>query len=393
MVQFMLKKRPFFPLFPFFLLLCTLALLPRAAAAQDNSRISMSVEAGFDNYYKENEIVPVYVTVSNQGTAVDGDIRITLQMGYSNSILYRAPVTLATQSNKRIAIPVQFSNAANELTVELWDGNRLVAAKTSGTLEPMADDVFLYGVVTPSVGDFDFLERADGRFARAEVAYLTITDLPEIAPVWNGLDMLILDDVDTAALSTAQRTALNSWLENGGQLMLTGGAGWQKTTAVFPDILPVTVSDVQSVDELSNLSAIAKLPFRDVGPYLLNSSSLLAGGELLLHQDGQSILARRSVGAGSVYFLALDPKLAPFLDWDGSPLLWEMLQNDIPKPPHLWDGGFQSFYAAETAVNTSPPSPCHQPFCSSFSFFFTSPPSAPSTTLFCAAVTNSPAHG
>ncbi len=357
MNRFIFTKRPFSP----FLLSCIVSVLLifalqlPYAIAQENSRISMSVEAGFDNYYKENEAVPVYVTVSNQGTAVDGDIRIIVKSGFGDELLYRAPVSLATQSNKRIAIPVQFGRPANSLTVELWDGNRLVAAaKTSGALEPLADETFLYGVVTPSAGEFDFLERANGRYARAEAAYLTIADLPEIAPVWNGLDMLILDDVDTATLSTAQRDGLNSWLENGGQLMLMGGAGWRKTTAVFPAILPVTVGDVESVDDLAALSKQFRLPFRDEGPYLLNNSTLQAGGELLLHQDGQPILARRAVGAGSVYFLAVDPKLAPLLDWDGSPLLWEMLQEDMPANPHMWDHGFQMFYAAETAVNILP---------------------------------------
>ena len=245
-------------------------------------------------------------------------------------------------------------SAANSLTVELWDGDKLVAAQASGTLEVMADDAFLYGVVAPIAGEFDLLSGANGRFPRAEVAYVDIADLPEITPVWNGLDMLILDDVDTAELTTEQRTALNSWLENGGQLLITGGAGWQKTTAVFADILPVAVSDVQSVDDLPELSKEFGVPFRDDGPYLLNNSTLQAGGELLLHQDGQPILARRAVGAGNIYFLALDPKLAPLLDWNGSPKLWEMLLDDQLEYPHQWNSGFRNFYAAETAVNDLP---------------------------------------
>ncbi len=337
------------------LLLSIFILLPHRAAAQENSRINISIEAGFDKYYKEDEAVPVYVTVSNEGTAVDGYIQITAKAGSTGGLLYRAPVTLATQSNKRIDIPVQFARQISGLRVELWDDSTLLAAaETDGTLEFVTRETFLYGVVTSSIGDFDFLERANGRFTNAEVAYLTIADLPQIAPVWNGLDMLIFDDVDTAALSTIQRAGLNSWLENGGQLMITGGAGWQKTTAVFSDILPVTVHDTAAVDDLSTLSERFSLPFRDEGPYLLNKSSLQSGGELLLHQDGQPLLARRAIGAGHLYFLSLDPKLAPLLDWDGAPLIWEMLQNDTPENPHTWERGFQTLYAAESAVSLLP---------------------------------------
>ncbi len=342
-------------IFLLLLLLSIFILLPHRAAAQENSRINISIEAGFDKYYKEGEAVPVYVTVSNEGTAVDGYIQITAKAVSNDGLLYRAPVTLATQSNKRIDIPVQFARQINGLRVELWDGNTLLAAaETDGTLKFVTRDTFLYGVVTSSIGDFDFLERANGRFTNAEVAYLTIADLPQIAPVWSGLDMLIFDDVDTAALSTVQQAGLNSWLENGGQLMITGGAGWQKTTAVFSDILPVTVHDTAAVDDLSTLSERFALPFRDEGPYLLNKSSLQTGGELLLHQNGQPLLARRAIGAGHLYFLSLDPKLAPLLDWDGAPLIWEMLQNDTPENPHTWERGFQTLYAAESAVSLLP---------------------------------------
>lgn len=352
MNRFIFTKRPFFPLL--ILLFITATFLPQYAIAQEDSRITLTVDAGFDGFYKQSDAVPVYVTVANAGTAVNGELRITLKVGFSEELTYRTPVALATQSNKRIPLPVQIASSATTLTVELWEGDKLVAAQRSGTLELIPDDAFLYGVVTPTAGDFDFLGGVNGRFPRAEVAYLNLADLPEITPVWNGLDMLILDDVDTAALTTEQRAALDSWLENGGQLLITGGAGWQKTTAVFNDILPVTVNDVQSIDDLPSLSKEFGISFRDEGPYLFNNSTLQAGGDLLLHQDGQPILAHRPIGAGHVYFLALDPKLAPLLDWNGTTHFWNMLLDDQPTYAHSWSNGFQTSYAADTAVNSLP---------------------------------------
>jgi hypothetical protein len=59
------------------------------------------------------------------------------------------------------------------------------------------------------------------------------------------------------------------------------------------------------------------------------------------------------MGRGSVYFLALDPKLAPLLDWDGSERLWDEVANRVPTLP-VWGTGVKDSYSAVTAVSSLP---------------------------------------
>jgi hypothetical protein len=93
-------------------------------------------------------------------------------------------------------------------------------------------------------------------------------------------------------------------------------------------------------------------PYRDEGPYLVAAGSLRQG-ELLLHQEGLPLLARRDWGRGAVYFLALDPALAPLRDWDGNEALWGLVAGGISVAPP-WAAGFQNGYAASTAVSSLP---------------------------------------
>jgi hypothetical protein len=116
--------------------------------------------------------------------------------------------------------------------------------------------------------------------------------------------------------------------------------------------LPVEVEGIAAFDDLPALSDFAGVSFRDPGPYLVSTSSL-SRGELILHQDGLPLLARRPWGRGSVFFLAMDPQLAPLLDWNGSESVWAEVANRLPNL-QSWELGFQNGYAASTAVTSLP---------------------------------------
>ncbi|MCA9872246.1 MAG: hypothetical protein KC441_01270, partial [Anaerolineales bacterium] len=338
----------------FLLLLLPLLFMGLSTAVAQSDGLTMDVRAGFDGYYKPDFWTPVQVTIANSGTAVEGELRITLGSALSgDQVVYNAPISLPTQSNKRVTLYIFLPQFASGVTVELLaDNGRSLLTTPSNKLTQVGSDGILYGVVTPTAGDLDFLQDVKAGRPEAAVAYLELTDLPDVPPAWNGLDVLIFNDTDTGQLTPAQQGALSSWVETGGQLVVAGGPGWQKTAVSFTDTLPVTVSGSESTADLPVLSDFAGLSFRDPGPYLVATSSLRSG-ELLIHQDGLPLLARQSQGQGAVYFLALDPSLAPLVDWDGSQAVWLEVARRLP-PLSPWLQGVQNSYAANTAVRSLP---------------------------------------
>ena len=339
------------------LILALLLLLgagARPGAAQGG--LTVTARAGFDGFYKSGQWVPVTVTLGNNGAPIEGTVQIvTNPASPSERLVYEAPITLPSQSRKLVTLYVQAPNFTSSLTVALLDetGNLVTEVKTN-SLSQLSPDVLLYGVVTPEPGEFGFLENVAGTRPEAKVAFLGLEELPETAAPWNNLDILIIHDSDTGQLTLAQREALAAWVDTGGQLVLTGGAGWQKTTAAFGDSLPVTISGSESVDDLPALATAVGEPFRDPGPYVIANSSLTRG-ELLFHQDGLPILARQPQGRGAIYFLALDPALAPLQDWDGGERFWSGIAAQVPAAG-LWGAGPQNGYAARNAAASLPSS-------------------------------------
>ncbi|MCP4427360.1 MAG: hypothetical protein GY803_22970 [Chloroflexi bacterium] len=320
--------------------------------AQDDNGITMTVQAGFDGFYKPGFGVPVHVNVANSGTAVEGQLRIELGTT-GNRNVYTSPISLPTQSEKRITLYVHIARHVSSIEIELRnDNDRIVTTAHTGTLSQLADDDLLYGVVSPEPGELEFLENVTGGRSNAAVAFLDLAKLPTAPAAWNGLDVLILNDVDTGQFTAAQMDALTSWIQTGGQLVVTGGPGWQKTAVALADLLPVTITGDESVADLPSLSQHAGEPFRDPGPYIVAAGSLRRG-ELLVHQDGLPLLAADRLGRGSVYYLALDPKLAPLLDWDGSERLWAEIALRVPDLPD-WAMGVRDPYTAVTAVSSLP---------------------------------------
>jgi hypothetical protein len=330
-----------------------LTATPSHAAAQ-TAGLTMSVSAGFDSLYKGEFWVPVQINVANTGTAVEGVLEIRSGADTaSNRVIYESPISLPTQSNKIVQTYIFLPNIVNAVGVRLLDENgNLLAQANSGTLRRLDEEALLYGVISPEPDELSFLEDRDGGRSDAAVAFMNMDNLPAISAAWHALDVLVLNDVDSGEMSADQRAAMEQWLNSGGQLVVTGGPGWQKTTAALSDLLPVSVNGVESVGELPALSQHTAIPFRDPGPYVVATSSL-TNGELLVHQDGLPLIARNKHGRGAVYFFALDPKLAPLTDWDGSEIIWDDIAKATPRLP-FWAIGARNSYSAASAVESLP---------------------------------------
>lgn len=342
-------------LLPIFLgLFLFLGWKPAAGQNPDHPAIEMSAQAGFDNYYKAEYWLPVQVTVANNGPAVNGRLEIEVTRGAGNDkITYSSPIDLPNQSNKRQTLYVQLTGFSDELTVKLLDetGQTLEVAQ-SDPLNRLALDGLLYAVVSSDPGAFSHLDQVSGGRSTTALALIALDQLPDSGPAWNALDLILIHDVDTARLTPAQFQALKAWLDAGGQLVVTGGPNWQKSTAGLADLLPVTITDTANYPDLPGLEAWAATPFRDPGPYLVTRSELKTGETLLAEAD-QTLLARRTHGRGNIFFLALDPALAPLKDWDGGLVIWSAIADHVP-PVLPWAAGPTNGYAAGTAVSSLP---------------------------------------
>lgn len=330
------------------LLFIWLFSLVGSPATQDGD-LTLSARAGFDSLYKESAAVPVVVSVRNSGAPFEGQIRVSASTGVTgDSPIYSAPISLPSGSDKRVPLVVHVPPFSGALSIELFDRERVVATVDSERLNGVTRDELLYGVVSSDGGGLAFLETITGGRADAAVAFLDLADLPDVSSAWNALDILVLDDVDTSRMTSGQLAALRAWVESGGQLVVTGGPGGPRTAAGVADLLPVTVTGVESRTDLSALSERVGEPFDAVGPYVI-ARSVAGVGDVLVEQDGLPLLTRGEIGRGSVYFLALDPKSPPLAGWPGGDSLWAEIATAAPVLPP-WGKGVRDGFAATQAV-------------------------------------------
>lgn len=325
---------------------------PRAVRAQGPGDVTLSARAGFDGYCKDGHWFPVRAVLENNGPGRDGRIEVRLPRGDGSETVYAAPLSLPTVSRKEVRLHVNPESHLNSLEVSfVADGSQVAQASVSLTC--IADNNLLYGVLASSPSAFNTLSEAKPSNQAAIVTQLAVDELPDQSRTLASLDALVVSDVDTGVLTAAQREALAGWLASGGRLVVTGGPGWQKTTAGLRDLLPILPESTQTLSSLTSLQTYAVGLDSPTGSAVVATGSVVEGAEVLSSQAGVPLVARRRVGFGDVYYLAADPALEPLRGWDGTAALYRsMLLSPIDKPS--WARGFRQWYAAQSAVTALP---------------------------------------
>jgi hypothetical protein len=330
-----------------------------AAVAQETGP-TMQVEVGFDGYCRSNGWCPVRVVLSNEGADIEGELQAAIRDGLD---VYAKRVVLPAHSRKAYFLYLPSddysSSSRSLLTVQLVARNKVLSSKQV-RMAWIEESDRLYGVASSDPSALNFLSDVAPVGSEAIVAHLDLETLPPDPLGWEGLDALILNDVDTAALAGEPRQALETWVVHGGHLIVGGGAGAARTVAGLADpsagsghgLLPVVIGGTRSVDDLWALGEWLGTSV-DEGPYAVTEVDL-RGGEALIRQEDLVLLSRRSYGAGKVDFLAFDAGLKPFARWEDNARLWEWIVGSVATDPQWLRLTVRDGYSAREAVNAIP---------------------------------------
>jgi hypothetical protein len=105
-----------------------LAWMGRLAAAQEGGP-TMQVTVGLDGYCRSGGWCPVYVVLSNEGSDVEGELRVVGQGAKSN--VYARQVLLPAQSRKAYFLYLSYavSSSRSRLTVQLRAGDEMLSSE------------------------------------------------------------------------------------------------------------------------------------------------------------------------------------------------------------------------------------------------------------------------
>lgn len=315
--------------------LLAVGLWTARASAAAPAGVTMQVEAHYSGHFKFGEWLPLRVTLANDGPAVRADVRADVTEA-SGQITYVAPVELPTGARKQLTLYVQPPSFARAVRVRLIEGQtELARQNVAVTVERNVN--YIVGVIAPRMEPFAVLggltlnpQAADVQFANVPrpvvVLPVQLSDIPDRAEGLRVLDALIISGVDTSGLGADQGRALQGWVEQGGRLIVGGGAGAARTLAGLPaglakDLLaPGITADLQTLPALADF---AEQEIRVPGPFAVTWPA--ARRDALIEQDGLALAVERRLGEGYINYVALDLAGSPFDAWAGAVRFWEKL--------------------------------------------------------------------
>jgi hypothetical protein len=332
-----------------------------APPRQDQLSVDLSVSAGYDGYFRQGQWVAVRAEMANNGPSLDGMLRVRSGgIGGLAETIYQTPVSLAQGVRKQVFLYVSLDTTAQRIQVEVVDDKGEVAGRADVRVLLVNRSDVLYAVVSESLlGAVDMTGLIPGT-GEAHQTNWRIEQIPPLADALAGLDVLMFHDVDTGTLSADQVEAIRAWVLQGGHLIVAGGEFWQRTTAGFSDLLPVTLEGTRPIESLVGLADYLRADSAPLdGGTTLTRATVRPGARALVTLDGEPLIVRDMVGSGTVDFLAVDPQTEPLRSWADMDRLWYTLVASAGQQPS-WLAGNESWTMAReatlTASNTALPS-------------------------------------
>ncbi|MFN8530627.1 MAG: hypothetical protein U0670_18635 [Anaerolineae bacterium] len=318
--------------------------------------ITLNVRAGFDGAFRDQQWMPIAVQVRNDGPAVRGRLVVRPETS-GNAILgtYSTPVDLPEGAQQSATFAIIARGYANQIRVELIDEEGLVVASAGAVVQGLQGSDRLYVVITQSPAGAAVMTGARvGGYTAAQANWQPV-QLPDRAALLDPVDALLIHDADTGTISDTQRAVLTDWITAGGHLIVMGGANWQATAAGVRDLLPL-VPDGSTTASLAALGDWLRTPARAV----LNMETTVATGSLtndaqalVTADDGTILVARRTLGGGTIDYVTADPNNLPLRGWTDLPELWFTLTTTT-NPPPSWSMGMTDWEQAASAAQILP---------------------------------------
>jgi hypothetical protein len=308
----------------------TLFLLATAGLpAQQKALVRCDALVGFNGTAREDRFAPVILSIENPGARMSAVITLRVTWGGSfrgvpGGRTIRQEAVLDAGATRRIAFTVPLPRSARSLQASVTSGG-VVVGSLGVELRPMTTPGRIIAVVSSELS-LDGLatvtgssESASGGATPGRVVYPRVDDLPQGWAGYDGVDAVIVHDTSFQQLRADQVTALEKWVVTGGILAFTGGAAaLQHAPAGFDRLLPVQLAGLTQRTGLvlSGRRLPGKVEVID---------SRVRTGKVLAADAGLPLIVRRTLGRGTIWFLAFDPTVPPVIAADGMLSLWRLI--------------------------------------------------------------------
>lgn len=312
-------------IFIFMLVISFLLPVEQARAA---ATLEVQAKVGITGKAKYQSLVPLQVTIKNNGADFSGDMVINASSSYVAASALVLPIDIAAGEEK--TFDFNLDGLADYSDAELFafyegsiEKGKKVAYKGTKRIQGNFLDpssVFIYTLTDKSDRLSAFL-RLSQFSAQNNVEVFNLKQikdftLPEDAQGFAMANIIVIDEIAIADLSEKQQQALFKWVQDGGTLLVGAGDQVNATAGIFKDDLPLTLSQQFTTVSADSLSKIAG------GGTFSQPISVFAAtgnqGSLPVLTDNNTLLAsKKKVGSGEIIQTAFSLGDQPLASMDG----------------------------------------------------------------------------
>ncbi|GCE06256.1 DUF7408 domain-containing protein [Dictyobacter aurantiacus] len=336
-------------LFLFFVLFSPSALAhPQHLTASGPTITKASL--GFDGMYQDGNWVPVQVNLSNTGSDFTGKVAINIpstSLAGPNSSTstnsYQENIDLPPGAKKQITLSVPLNLSAqganSEVAVNLLDASGHIVSHVALTPNT-GSNLTLVGILSDTPNNFGQLNLALSNLltTSGQTKSLTAATMPDQAALLKNFNVIVVDNFTTGSLSQEQLAALQNWVYQGGNLIVTGGPEWKRTLGALPArLLPVTINGTGNIPANKPLLPVNTLTSNNQpnnesmkAQVAISTGQAAPNTTTLLSSDHTPVIVQQVHGQGDVYYLAYDPTIEPLASWQNTHQLWaDLLTRSI----------------------------------------------------------------
>ena len=276
-----------------------------------NDAFDMEVLIGYDGMMTYGKVMPVRVRIRNFGDDFEGVLGMNAYVNKKEYDRYEKEVFLPAGSEREFELDMAVYVRQNTFTAELMKDGKVICSAGAEPKTLINPSSVLIGVLSTRPKNLNNLniDRDNDVLARYELwqtIQLTPDNFPEEAAGLASFSILVIDDIDPAALPQKQQDLLDSWLRSGHILICGGGANAGRNIAYFSKYTGLKLEEVTSSEEV--VEGLEKLLGRSVSGRQATAALAVCSGAEPLGQDaeGRGLVWRTAAGGGRIYTAAFE---------------------------------------------------------------------------------------
>lgn len=271
------------------------------------SAIQLEAQVGWSGWVPLGAWLPLRVALSST-ESLDAAVVVDVPLpGRDGVMSFRRMVRLGPVEQHHLTMDILMPETRRAATVRLVSGARELA-RTDLRVAPTR---VVDGVVLALTHDTAGLEFLTAFPQKLRPAYVRETDLPARWQGYGGVALLAIRDLDARVVSQAQQRAIETWVAQGGRLVVTGGERLVSLRA--PWLLTMLPAMPAGLTRMSS----AQVPRGVHGPILAAALTPKPGAS-----QRSPLIARWRWGAGVVTMWGFDAFAPEWRSWPGAAAEW-----------------------------------------------------------------------